>query len=90
MQNKKGQIAIVSQLLPVLVIPLLLIVMVVVFGNFESAVDTSTLSTAAKDAINKTVVQSYTAFNMASILPLIVIAVAIITVIIGAFLFTRR
>jgi hypothetical protein len=86
--KKKGKGMIdMRTLMLVLVIPIMLMVMVTIFGYFEGAVDTSSLSSDAQSAINDTATQSYNAFNIASIIPLVVIAVLIITLLLGAFVF---
>lgn len=59
-------------------------------ANMTSWAVTYTYYIGAIDPFNKTVNQSYASFNLASILPVLIIAVAIITVVLGAFLFTRR
>lgn len=87
---EKGQ-AVISQIIPAIVIPLLLIVAVLVFANFEGNIDTSDLSSDAEVAVNATRDNTYAGLNLASILPLVIFAAAIISVIVGAFLiFGRR
>jgi len=71
----------------VLVIPVMLLVMVTIFGYFEGSVDTSALSSDAQTAINKTADQTYNAYNIASILPLVIIAVVIIGILLKTFVF---
>jgi len=71
----------------VLVIPVMLLVMVIIFGYFEGSVDTSSLTSEAQTAINKTADQTYNAYNIASILPLVFIAVFIIGILLKAFVF---
>lgn len=87
---QKGQ-AIIQQIIPAIVIPMLLVVGLLVYANFSDNVDTSDLSADAEEAINATTDNTYAGFNLASILPLVIFAAAIISVIVGAFLiFGRR
>ena len=64
--------------------------MIVVYANFDSSIDTTGLSANATTAIDKVNSQSYNAFNLASILPIVLIGVAVIGVILGAFILGRR
>jgi len=68
-------------------VPIVLIVVVTVFGYFEGAVDHSSLSTDASTAVNDTASQTYNAFDMATVIPIVVIAVIIIGLLLKSFLF---
>ena len=86
--SQKGQI--IQQILPAVIIPIVLIIMVIVFSNFEATVDHSTISTRASTAINTTTANTYSGFDLGSILPIVLFGVAILAIIIGAFVFRGR
>ena len=75
----------VGTIVSVVLVAMVLMIGVVVFANFEGNVDTTGLSTAATNAINKTATQTYNGFNLGSMIPYILFAVAIIVILVGAF-----
>lgn len=84
-----------GRILTIVVVPIVLLIGLVIYGNFNSALDTSQLSPEAQSAINNTNDNAYSGFNLAAILPLVLAGVAILSIVIGAFAFglagpTRR
>lgn len=82
---KKGQI--ISRIMPAVLVPIVLIVMLAVYTNFETAIDRTDWSTTANDTFDDVNTQSYNAFDLASILPIVVIGVALLAILVGAFVF---
>lgn len=69
----------------VVFVAMVLVVGLIAFSTFESNIDHASLSTTASTAINKTTAQTYAGFNLGSVIPLILFAVAIIGIIAYAF-----
>lgn len=86
--SSKGQV--VQQLIPAVVVPIVLIIMLIVFANFEGTVDHSDISSTASTTINDTSANAYSGFDLGSILPIVIFGVVILSIIIGAFQFGRR
>jgi len=76
-----------GRILTIVVVPIVLLIGLVIYGNFNSALDTSSLSSDAQSAINNTNSNAYSGFNLAAILPLVLAGVAILSIVIGAFAF---
>ena len=76
----------VGTIVSVILVAMVLMIGVVVFANFEGNIDTSGLSTGAQNAINKTAQQTYNGFSLGSMIPYVLFAVAIIVILVGAFL----
>jgi len=94
MQGRAGQMAgmgmgggLLGRILTIVVVPIVLLIGLVIYGNFNSALDTSSLSTDAQNAINNTNSNAYSGFDLAAILPLVLAGVAILSIVIGAFAF---
>jgi hypothetical protein len=85
----KGQ-ALTTNVISAIVIAMLLIVGVVVFANFESSIDTTGYNVNATDAITTLKANTYSGFDLASIIPIVLFAVLIIGAIVGAFVFSSR
>lgn len=82
--NKKGM---VQQLLPALVVPLFLIIMVAVYTQFGTNVDQSGWSTDANTTYTRINTGTWNGYRLASLLPYVIIAVIVLGVLIGAFVF---
>ena len=85
--SKKG---IVAQLIPALVVPLLLIIFVAIYTQFSSNVDRASWTTSANDTYDKINTGTWGGYKLASMLPYIIIAVAVLGILIGAFAFGGR
>lgn len=81
---------VVQRLLPALVVPLLLIIMVAIYTQFETNVDRGGWSTDANTSFTKVNTGTYNGFKLASLLPYVIIAMAILALIIGALSFGGR
>jgi ABC-type Na+ efflux pump permease subunit len=75
---------VVGKLLPALIVPLLLIVMVAIYTQFETNVDRTDWSTDANTSFTKVNTGTYNGFKLASLLPYVIIAMAILALIVGA------
>ena len=71
--------------MPALLIPIVLVVFALVMGNFESSIDHSDLSTDASASINDTVDNTWNSYDLAGVLPIVVIAMIVIGILLGAF-----
>lgn len=87
-KSMKGQI--VQQVLPIAIVPIVIIIMLIVFANFEATVDHSGISSAASTSINTTVTNSLSGFDLAAILPIVIAGVVILGILLGAFAFRGR
>lgn len=94
MGERAGQMAgmgmgggLLGRILTIVVVPIVLLIGLVIYGNFNSALDTSSLSSDAQNAINNTNQNAYSGFDLAAILPLVLAGVAILSIVIGAFAF---
>lgn len=72
-----------------LVVPMLLIISTAIFTNFSANVDQAGWSTEANDTKTKVEAQTWSGFKLGSLLPYVLIAVTIITVLLGAFGLSR-
>jgi len=68
----------ITIVLSVVTLAMFLVVGTYVYSNFESSIDTSSLSSEAQQAINKTNTNVYKGFQLGSILPIVLFAGAII------------
>jgi len=66
-----------------LTVPLVLILAVAIFNQFTANVDTTGWSTEANQTFQKIQHSTYSGFNLGSMLPFIIIAVAIVGLILG-------
>jgi uncharacterized protein (UPF0333 family) len=76
--NKKGQ---VQQVNAMVFFAILLIAGVFIFSSFDTASSALATTTAGSAAIANTTANSYTSFNLVSIGPLVMAAVAILAVV---------
>lgn len=83
--KRKG---LVKQLLPALVVPLFLIIMIAVFTNFSTNVDQGEWSTDANDTYDDVTEGTWNGYQLASLLPYVIIAVIVLGILIGAFAIT--
>jgi len=79
-----------SQLMPALIVPLLLIIMVAIYTQFETNVDRADFSTDANTSFTKINTGTYNGFKLASLLPYVIIAMMILGLVIGALTFGGR
>jgi hypothetical protein len=87
-RSRRGQANIMVAVVGIVAVIILLAVSVVVVGNIQDSIDTtsaSSLPSQARANINATFTQAYNAFSLANVLPLVVAAAAIIGVLVGAF-----
>lgn len=68
-----------------IVIPILLIISTAIYNNFSVNIDQSGWSDAANTTKEKIDTGTWNGFKLGSMLPFILIAMAIVTVILGAF-----
>ncbi len=68
-----------------LTVPMVLIIAIAIFGNFSSNIDQTDWSTDANDTFDKVNTGTWNGFNLASMLPFVIIAVVIVGIILGAF-----
>jgi hypothetical protein len=66
-----------------LTVPLVLILSVAIFNQFTANVDTTGWSASANQTFQKIQTSTYSGFNLGSMLPFIIIAVAIVGIILG-------
>lgn len=89
--SRAGQVGmgggLLGKVLTIVVVPMLLIIGLIVYANFESSVDSSTLSTEAQNAINTTNANAYNGFDLAAVLPIVIAGVAVLGIVISAFVF---
>lgn len=78
---------VVKQLLPALVVPLFLIIMVAVFTQFGQNVDRGGWSAEANETYTKIESGTWGGYKLASLLPYIIIAVVVLGILLGAFIF---
>ena len=81
---------VVERLLPALVVPLLLIIMVAIYTQFETNVDRAGWSSDANTSFTKVNTGTYNGFKLASLLPYVIIAMAILALVVGALAFGGR
>lgn len=80
----------IDRLLPALVVPLLLIIMVAIYTQFETNVDRAGWTADANTSFTKVNTGTYNGFKLASLLPYVIIAMAILALIVGALAFGGR
>lgn len=68
---------------------MILIISTAIFTNFSANIDQSDWSTDANDTKDKVDSQTWSGYKLGALLPYVLIAVTIITVILGAFGLTR-
>jgi len=89
--SRAGQVGmgggLLGKVLTIVVVPMLLIIGLIVYANFESSVDTGMLSTDAQTAINTTNTNAYNGFDLAAVLPIVIAGVAVLGIVISAFVF---
>ena len=78
---------IVKQLLPALVVPLFLIIMVAVYTQFGSTVDRGGWSSEANATYEKINTGTWGGYKLASLLPYVIIAMVVLGLLLGAFVF---
>lgn len=66
-----------------LMIPLFLLLAVAIFGQFSQNVDRTSWSNASNTTYDKVVNQTWAGFNLAALLPYVMIAMAIVGAVIG-------
>jgi hypothetical protein len=67
-----------------LTVPILLIIATAIFSSFQSNIDKTGWTTEANATFSKITSGTWSGFNLASMLPFILIAVVIVGVILGA------
>jgi ABC-type multidrug transport system permease subunit len=72
-----------------LTVPLVLILAVAIFNQFTTNVDRSGWTAAANNTFDKVVSSTYSGFNLGSMLPFIIIAIAIVGIILGLLVVKR-
>lgn len=72
-----------------LAVPMILIIATAIFTNFAENIDRSDWSSDANTTYTKVTSGTWSGFNLASMLPFILIAVTIVGVILGAFGLSR-
>jgi len=82
-----GRKGIVRQLLPALVVPLFLIIMVAIFTQFRSNIDQTGWSSEANETLTKVESGTWGGYKLASMLPYIIIAMVVLGILLGAFVF---
>jgi len=90
--QRKGQMGggVLGKVITIVAVPMLIIIGLIVYAEFNSSVDTSDLSTDAQDAINATNSNAYAGFNLAGVLPIVIAGVAVLGIVIGAFAYMRQ
>lgn len=84
--NKKGY---VKQLLPALVVPLVLIIMVSIYSGFSANVNQAGWTTEANDTYDDVNDGTWSGFTLAAQIPFVVIAVMVLGILVGAFVYSR-
>lgn len=87
---KIGKKGIVQQLLPALTVPLILIVFVAIYTQYQTNIDQADWSTDANDTFDKINTGTWGGFKLASMLPYVIIAIVVLSLLIGAFAFGGR
>ena len=80
----------IERLLPALVVPLVLIIMVAIYTQFETNVDRSGFTADANTSFTKVNTGTYNGFKLASLLPYVIIAMTILALVVGALAFGGR
>ena len=80
----------IERLLPALVVPLVLIIMVAIYTQFETNVDRASFTADANTSFTKVNSGTYNGFKLASLLPYVIIAMTILALVVGALAFGGR
>ena len=80
----------IERLLPALVVPLVLIIMVAIYTQFETNVDRADFTADANTSFTKVNTGTYNGFKLASLLPYVIIAMTILALVVGALAFSGR
>jgi len=88
---KKGQIGggIFNKVMLIVAVPILIVIGLIVYAKFEGTVDHGSITSDASEAINTTSQNTYSGFNLAAVLPIVIAAVAILSIVMGVFAFKR-
>jgi len=70
-----------------LTVPLLLIISTAIFSNFQTNISRANFTTDANTTFDKVVSGTWSGYNLASMLPFVLISVVIIGVILGSLVF---
>ena len=84
--SKRGASNLVYALLAV---PMILIIATAIFSNFGSNLDRATWTTQANTTYDSINTQTWSGFRLGALLPYVLIAVTIVSVILGAFGLSR-
>lgn len=68
-------------------LPLILIIAIAIFGQFEANIDRTGWTTSANDSFSKVTSQTWSGYNLAALLPFVFVAVAIVAAIVGLMVF---
>ena len=94
METRKGQAGnIISAVVIALMIPLIIMIMYVVQVNFSNAIDQGDWSTAQNSTMTDITGAADDSYDMAGILPIAIIGIAVLSAIIGAlagFMYLRQ
>jgi len=90
-QAKKGQMGggIFSKVMLIVAVPILIVIGLIVYAKFEGTIDHESITSEASSAINTTSSNTYSGFNLAAVLPIVIAAVAILSIVMGVFAFRR-
>jgi hypothetical protein len=84
MISRKG---VVAQLLPALVVPLFLIIMVAIYSNFSTSIDRGDFTADANATFTDINNGTWDGYQLAALLPYIIVAMIVLSLIIGAVVF---
>lgn len=89
MQTRAGQMGggLLGRVLTIVVVPMVVIIGLIVFSQFETSVNYGDLSADGQTSFNTTTTNSYSGFDLAAVLPIVVAGVAVLGVVISAFVF---
>ncbi len=91
MLSRKGQFGgTTGQVLSIAVIAMVLLISVTVYANFDSSIDRTGMSTQAQQAINATSDNAYSGFDLAAVLPIAIAGVAVLLIVVRAFMGLRQ
>jgi len=66
-----------------LTVPIILIIATAIFGNFSTSIDQTGWSTSANSTLTKVTTGTWNGFSLGSLLPFVLIAVTIVSIILG-------
>lgn len=72
-----------------LVVPMILIISTAIFTNFSTSIDRGDWTTDANNTFDSVNTQTWSGYKLGALLPYVLIAITIVTVILGAFGLTR-